>query len=113
MLEPVAEATKEELKRFFSCLVLKASTRRCHVGVLKENLLSAKTTTKSLLKPHIELVALVILRVPHVLTVALLIFYLPSRGLLRVQRWFLHRDRRVVWVSWVAAWGNTEQAGAN
>ena len=27
--------------------------------------------------------------------------------------WFLHRDRRVVWVSQVAAWGNTEQAGAD
>ena len=27
--------------------------------------------------------------------------------------WVLHRDRRVVWVSRVAAWGITEQAGAD
>ena len=75
-LKPVVETTEEELYRYISCLVLKTSTRRCLVGVLNENLLSAKTTTKALLKPHIELLALVILQVPPVLTVALLNFYL-------------------------------------
>ena len=52
---------------------------------LKGKLAFCKTTTKALLKPHIELVALVILRVPPVLTVALLNFYHPSRGLLRYE----------------------------
>ena len=73
-MEPVAEATEEKLYCYYSCLVLKPSTRRCHVGALKENFAFCKTTTKALLKPHIELVALLILRVPPVLTVALLNF---------------------------------------
>ena len=76
MMEPVVETTEEELYRYIFCLVLKTSTRQCLVGVLNENLLSAKKTTKALLKPHIELVALVIVRVPPVLTIALLNFYL-------------------------------------
>ena len=61
MVEPMAEATEEELNCYFSYLVLKTSTRRCHVGVLKGKLAFCKTITKALLKPHIELVALVIL----------------------------------------------------
>ena len=36
----------------------------------------------------------------------------PSRGFLWDWRWVLHRGRRVVWVSRVAAWGIMEQAGA-
>ena len=40
--------------------------------LLKEKLAFCKTTTKALLKPSCELVALVILPVPPVLTVALL-----------------------------------------
>ena len=48
-----------------------------------EKLAFSKRTTKALLKPHIELVALVTLRVSPVLTVALFNFYSPSRGLLR------------------------------
>ena len=75
-MKPVVETTEEELYRDISCLVLKTSTRRCLVGVFNENLLFCRTTIKTLLKPHIELVALVILRVPPVLTVALLKFYL-------------------------------------
>ena len=76
MMKPVVETTEEELYRYTSCLVLKTFTRRCLVGALNEKLAFCKTTTKSLLKPHIELVALVILRVPPVLTVALLNFCL-------------------------------------
>ena len=76
VMKPVVETMEEELYRYISCLVLKTSTRRCLVGVLNEKLAFCKTTTKVLLKPHIELVALVILRVPPVLTVALLNFYL-------------------------------------
>ena len=70
-MEPVVESTEEELNCFISCLVFKTSTRRCHIGVLNEKLAFWKRTTKALLKPHIELVALVILRVPPVLTIAL------------------------------------------
>ena len=40
-MKPVVETTEEELYRYISCLVLKTSTRRCLVGVLNENLLSA------------------------------------------------------------------------
>ena len=71
-MEPVAEATEEESFDTSPALFSKLLIRRCHIGSLKENLLSAKTTTKTLLKPSFELVALVILRVPPVLTVALL-----------------------------------------
>ena len=53
---------------------------------LKEKLAFCKTTTKALLKPHSELVALVTLRVPPVLTVALLLFlFYPSRGFSEVE----------------------------
>ena len=83
MLEPVVETTEEELFDTSPALFSKLLIRRCLIGSLKENLLSAKTTTKALLKPSFELVALVILRVPLVLTVALLNFIWPSRGLLR------------------------------
>ena len=72
LVEPVAEATEEELFDTSPALFSKLLIRRRHVGSLKENLLSAKTTTKALLKPSFELVALVTLRVPPVLTVALL-----------------------------------------
>ena len=75
MVEPVAEATEEELNCYFFNVVLKNYTRRCHVGVFKRKIAFYKTTTKALLKPHIELVALVILRVPPILTVVLLNFY--------------------------------------
>ena len=60
----------------FPTFVSKLLIRRCHVGSLKGKLAFCKTTTKALLKPSFELVALVILRVPHVLTVALLLLYL-------------------------------------
>ena len=70
----VVETTEEELYKYISCLVLKFSTRRCLVGVLNGKLAFCKTTTKALLKTHIELVALVILQVPPILTVALLNF---------------------------------------
>ena len=50
--------------------------RRCPVGSSKRKLAFCKTTTKALLKPHSELVALVTLRVPPVLTVALLNLFL-------------------------------------
>ena len=76
MVEPVAESTEEELNCFISCLVLKLLIRRCHIGVLNEKLAFCKRTTKALLKPHIEPIALLTLRVPPVLTVALLNFYL-------------------------------------
>ena len=75
-LKPVVETTEEELYRYISCLVLKTSTRRCLVGVFKRKLAFCKTTTKALLKPHTELVALVTLRVPPVLTFTLLNLYL-------------------------------------
>ena len=45
-LKPVVETTEEELYRYISCLVLKTSIRRCLVGVLSENLLSAKQLQK-------------------------------------------------------------------
>ena len=82
-MKPVVETTEEELLFDTSpALFSKLLIRRCH-EFFKRKLAFCKTTTKALLKPHIELVALVILRVPHVLTVALLNFILPSRGLLR------------------------------
>ena len=46
---------------------------------LKGKIAFFKIATKALLKPHSELVALVILRVPHVLTVPLLNFYLTKK----------------------------------
>ena len=51
--------------------------------VLKGKLALCKTTTKALLKPSCELVALVTLRVPPVLTVALLNFLFDLGELLR------------------------------
>ena len=45
-LKPVVETMEEELYRYISCFVLKTSTRRCLVGVLNENLLSAKQLQK-------------------------------------------------------------------
>ena len=76
MLEPVAEATEEELFVTSPALFSKLLIRRCHVGSLQGKLPFCKTTTKALLKPHSELVALVTLRVPPVLTVALLNLFL-------------------------------------
>ena len=46
IVKPVVETTEEELYSYISCLVLKTSTRRCLVGVLNENLLSAKQLQK-------------------------------------------------------------------
>ena len=62
MVEPVAETTKEELFDTSPALFSKLLIRPCHIGVLKEKLAFCKTTTKALLKPHINLVALVTLR---------------------------------------------------
>ena len=76
MVEPVVETTEEELFVTSPALFSKLLIRRCHIGSLKENLLFRKTTTKALLKPSFELVALVTLRVPPVLTVALLNLFL-------------------------------------
>ena len=50
---------------------------------LKEKLALCKIAKKALLNPHIELVALVALRVPPVLTVALLNFLFDLVELLR------------------------------
>ena len=72
----MAEATEEELNCYLSCLVVKTSTIRCHVGVFKRKICFLQNNYESLLKPHIELVALVILRVPPILTVALLKFFI-------------------------------------
>ena len=83
MVEPVVETTEEELFDTSPALFSKLLIRRFHIGVLNGKLALCKTTTKSLLKAQVELVALVTLRVPPVLTVALLNFYHPSRGLLR------------------------------
>ena len=69
-MEPVVETTEEELSVTSPALFSKLLIRRCHVGVFKkEKLVFCKITTKALLKPHSELVALVTLRVPPVLTV--------------------------------------------
>ena len=76
MLEPVVETTEEELFNTTPALFSKLLIRRCHIGSLKGKLAFCKTTTKALLKPHSELVALVTLRVPPVLTVALLNLFL-------------------------------------
>ena len=57
-------------------LISKSSDRRCLVGSFKRKLAFCKTTTKAMLKPSFELLALVILRVPPVLTVALLNLFL-------------------------------------
>ena len=47
MLEPVVETTEEELLFDTSpALLSKLLIRRCHIGVLKENLLSAKQLPK-------------------------------------------------------------------
>ena len=71
MLEPVVETTEEELLFDTSpALFSKLLIRRCQ-RVLQRKLAFCKTTTKALLKPSFELVALVILRVPPVLTVVL------------------------------------------
>ena len=77
MLEPVVETTEEELLFDTSpALFSKLLIRRCHIGSLKGKLAFYKTTTKALLKPSFELVALVTLRVPPVLTVTLLNLFL-------------------------------------
>ena len=70
------ETTEEELFVTSPALFSKLMIRRCQVGSLKGKLAFCKTTIKSLLKPDTELVALVILRVPPILTVALLNYYL-------------------------------------
>ena len=89
MLEPVVETTEEELFDTSPALFSKLLIRRCHMGSLKENWLSAKTTTKALLKPSFELVALVTLRVPPVLTIALLNLYsIPAEDFLEVEGGF-------------------------
>ena len=72
----MVETTEEDLFDTTPILFSKLLIRRCHIGSLKGKLAFCKTTTKALLKPSFELVALVILRVPSVLTVALLNFYL-------------------------------------
>ena len=78
----MAEAMEEELFVTSPALFSKLLIRRFHVGSLKEKLDFCKTTTKALLKPQSELVALVTLRVPSVLTVPLLnLFLILSRGL--------------------------------
>ena len=46
LVEPVAEATEEELFDTSPALFSKHLIRRCHVGSLKENLLSAKQLQK-------------------------------------------------------------------
>ena len=82
MVEPVVETTEEELFDTSPALFSKLLIRRCHVGSLKGNLAFCKIATKALLKPSCELVALVILPVPPVLTVALLnLFLILSSGL--------------------------------
>ena len=60
-MEPVAEATEEELFVTSPALFSKLPIRHGHVGSLKRKLAFCKTTTKVLLKPHSELVALVTL----------------------------------------------------
>ena len=76
-MESVVETTEEELLFDTSpALFSKLLIRHCHVGSLKGKLAFCKTTTKALLKPHTELVALVTLRVPPVLTIALLNIFL-------------------------------------
>ena len=47
MLEPVVETTEEELFDTSPPLFSKLLIRRCHFGVLKENLLSAKQLPQS------------------------------------------------------------------
>ena len=54
----------------------KLLTRHFQIGGFKRKTCFLQNNCKSLAKPHIELVALVILRVPPILTVALLNFYL-------------------------------------
>ena len=73
-MDPVAEATEEELNCYFFNVVLKNYTRRCHVGVFKRNTSFLQNNYRGLAKASCELVALVTLRVPPVLTVALLNF---------------------------------------
>jgi hypothetical protein len=53
--------------------------------VLREKLAFCKIVTKSLLMPHIDLVSLLTLRVPPVLTVALLIFFLLVEDFLELE----------------------------
>ena len=55
LVEPVAEATEEELLFDTSpALFSKLLIRRCHVGSLKEKLAFCKIATKALLKPHVS-----------------------------------------------------------
>ena len=76
-MEPVVETTEEELLFDTSpALFSKLLSRRCHISSLKEKLAFCKTATKSLAKASCELVALVTLRAPPVLTVALLNLFL-------------------------------------
>ena len=75
-MEPLVKSTEEELFDTSPTLFSKLLIRRCHIGSFKGKLAFCKTTTKALLKPHSELVALVTLRVPPVLTVALLNLFL-------------------------------------
>ena len=72
----MVETTKEELLFDTSpALFSKLLIRHCHDGSLKKTSFLQKNY-KSLTKGSFELVALVILRVPPLLTVALLNFYL-------------------------------------
>ena len=72
----MAEATEEELFFTSPALCSKLLIRCCHVGYLKRKTSFLQITTKALLKPFIELVDLVTLRVPPVLIVALLNLFL-------------------------------------
>ena len=106
MAEPVAEPRKRSWIDSSPALFSKLLIRRCHLVLLKEKLTFCKIATKALLKPSCELVALVILPVPPVLTVALLnLFLILSRGLSEMEVCVLRWHRLVVWVFQVAAWG--------
>ena len=72
MVEPVVVTTEEELFDTSPALFSKLLFRRCHELFKRKTCFLQKQLPKSLLKPHYELVALVTLRVPPVLTVALL-----------------------------------------
>ena len=75
-MEPVAAAMEEELTVTSPNLFSKLMIRRCHVGYFKRKTSFLQNNYKSLAKASCELVALVILRVPPVLTVALLNLFL-------------------------------------
>ena len=76
MVEPVVETTEAELFNTSPALFSKLLIRRCHVGSFKRKTCFLQNNYKSLAKASCELVTLVTLRVPPVLTVALLNLFL-------------------------------------